>query len=179
MATAEAIAEMLGGKVVAQNAVLSSPGSPFHQDQPNYMVELPNGNVINPGTIAQAISVKQPRAMIDALIYSEVNNTSVAVGQAPPFVPVNSTSSGSTSQAIGTDPAQALAVGAPSFSLSDSDPFISQMFTVPGSSTAVDASGSAGEQMQTILKMMRVVSQMSSIRHSSQPKPHSKRSVSK
>jgi hypothetical protein len=88
--TANKIAQMLGGKVVPQNAILSSPGSPFHQNQVNYMVELPNGRTINPGFIAQAISSGQSRAMIDATIYSEVTGNGVAPGQAPPFVPVNS-----------------------------------------------------------------------------------------
>jgi hypothetical protein len=87
--TANKIAGMLGGKVVPQHAILSSPGSPLHQNQVNYMVELPNGRTINPGFIAQAISSGQPRTTIDAIIYSEVTGNSVQPGQAPPFVPVN------------------------------------------------------------------------------------------
>jgi hypothetical protein len=137
--TADKIAGMLGGKVVPQNAVLSSPGSPFKQNQVNYMVELPNGRTINPGFIAQSISSGQPRTTIDAIIYSEVTGNGVQPGQAPPFVPVNrpaqstpapaATGSSSTTVAGGTpnvvpqtwfhmDPMQkdtgSLLVGAPS-----------------------------------------------------------------
>jgi hypothetical protein len=180
MATAEAIAQMVGGKVVAQDVMLTAPGSPFGQNQPNYMVEMPNGNVFNPGDIAQAISVKQPRAMIDALIYSAVNNTPVAIGEAPPFVPVKSTSSDNGFAAGASYSAQSPAAGAPSFSLSNIDPFISQMYVPPGSSTpADDTAGSVPERIQTILKMMRFLSQMSSIRRAVQPEPQGKRSVSK
>jgi hypothetical protein len=87
--TATKIADMLGGKVVPQTAILNATGSPFKQNQVNYMVELPNGRTINPGVIAQAISVGQPRTMIDAIIASEVTGDDVQPGQAPPFVPVN------------------------------------------------------------------------------------------
>jgi hypothetical protein len=70
--TAETIASMLGGKVVPQNVMLTAPGSHFRQNQPNYMIEMPNGNVLNPGFIAQAISVHQPRAIIDAAAESAI-----------------------------------------------------------------------------------------------------------
>jgi hypothetical protein len=178
-ATAEAIAQMLGGKVVAQDVMLTAQGSPFGQNQPNYMVELPNGNVFNPGPIAQAISVKQPRAMIDALIYSEVNNTSVEVGQAPPFVPVKATSSDTTFTALDSPSAQSPAAGAPSLGLPGIDPFVSQMYVQFGNNGAADdTAGLAQERMQTILKMMKLLSQMSSLGHTAPPEPRAKRSGS-
>jgi len=105
LATSKAIAQMLGGKVVPQNAILSAPGSHFTQNQPNYMIELPNGNIINPGPIAQAIHLRQSRTMIDAIIDSEVNNTLVDVGHAPVFVPVNSPPAASPSPSRPASPA--------------------------------------------------------------------------
>jgi hypothetical protein len=153
--TADTIAQMLGGKVVAQNAMLTAPGSPFAQNQPNYMIELPNGNVFNPGFIAQAIAAKQPRATIDAMIYSEVNNTPVAIGQAPPFVPVNATSSGDASAAAGTS----------SSGWSSVDQLATHLYAAPGSGAAADDSaGSVRDRIQSTVKMLQVLSQMASIR---------------
>jgi hypothetical protein len=140
--TADTIAQMLGGKVVPQIAILSSPGSPFHQDQPNYMVELPNGNVINPGFIAQAIASKQPRTTIDALIYSEVNNTGIAAGQAPPFVPVNAPASKGASAPAATATAQSVRI-VPSTPWSSIDQLSTHLYSTTGSGTAADdATGS-------------------------------------
>ena len=50
--TAQTVAQMTGGTVVSEEALTSAPGSPFQQDQPNLMVELPNGGLINPGLVA-------------------------------------------------------------------------------------------------------------------------------
>ncbi len=52
-ATAQTVAQMAGGTVVANpNGLLSAPGSPFTQNQTSYQVRLPNGTIINPGNIA-------------------------------------------------------------------------------------------------------------------------------
>jgi hypothetical protein len=50
--TADKVAQLLGGTVVAMNWMTGAPGSPFIQAQPNYMVQLPNGHVINAGLTA-------------------------------------------------------------------------------------------------------------------------------
>jgi len=49
--TAEKVAQMLGGAVVASNAMVGDAG-PFYQSAPNYMVELPNGHRVNAGLTA-------------------------------------------------------------------------------------------------------------------------------
>ncbi len=168
LATSKAIAQMLGGKVVPQNAILSAPGSHFTQNQPNYMIELPNGNVINPGPIAQAIYLKQSRTMIDAIIDSEVNNTLVDVGHAPVFVPANlkSASAASTSPPAAS-PALSRAT-APDWSAFDQ--LFNHMYSAPGSTAADDAAGSLRLQMERILVMFQLLSQSAPIHPAGQPK---------
>jgi hypothetical protein len=166
-ATSEAIARMVGGKVVAQNVMLTAPGSHFGQNQPNYMVELPNGNVFNPGFIAQAISVKQPRTTIDAMIYSEMNNTAVSPGDAPPFVPVNASQSGTTS-----------ATQAPLSSQSTPSSGWSSVDQLATHLSGADAAGSTRERMQSIVRMLQLLSKMNSISQSIQPGALNMRSLS-
>jgi hypothetical protein len=43
--TADKLAQMLGGKVVEMNAITRY--GPFHQNQLNEMIEMPNGKVVN------------------------------------------------------------------------------------------------------------------------------------
>lgn len=50
--TAETVAQMLGGTVVATDGITSAPGSPLQQSQPNYMVEFSSGALVNPGLVA-------------------------------------------------------------------------------------------------------------------------------
>jgi hypothetical protein len=63
---------MLGGTVVASNEFTGSAG-PFSQQQPNRMVQLQNGRMINPGLIASFYTHGYPQSYIDRLIASEVN----------------------------------------------------------------------------------------------------------
>lgn len=49
--TAEKVAQLLGGTVVEKNAMVGS-GGPFIQNQANYMVQLPNGHLVNAGLTA-------------------------------------------------------------------------------------------------------------------------------
>jgi hypothetical protein len=49
--TAQTLATMVGGKVFTEN-VFSGTGGAFQQQQPNYMVQMPNGTVVNPGLVA-------------------------------------------------------------------------------------------------------------------------------
>ena len=72
--TAATVASMVGGKVVSMNAV--SSGGRFVQDQPNEMVQLPNGALINPGLVASFYTHGYPQSMINQMIASEVANVS-------------------------------------------------------------------------------------------------------
>lgn len=56
--TAQQIAQQYGGTVVsgADTSLLSAPGSPFQTNQPQYMVRLANGTVIDPAAIARVYS---------------------------------------------------------------------------------------------------------------------------
>ena len=70
-ATAAKVAQMLGGKVVAMNAI--TPFGPFQQNQPNLMVQMPDGKLINAGLVAGFYSHGYPQQMVDQMISSEVN----------------------------------------------------------------------------------------------------------
>ena len=72
--TAATVASMVGGKVVSMNAV--SGDGKFVQDQPNQMVQLPNGAYINPGLVASFYTHGYPQSMINQMITNEVNNVS-------------------------------------------------------------------------------------------------------
>ncbi len=69
--TAQTVAGMLGGQVVQSVQITTAPGSTFQQNQPNYMVQLPNGGLVNPGFIADfyAHGYSQP------LINQQIANT--------------------------------------------------------------------------------------------------------
>jgi hypothetical protein len=73
--TADTVAKMLGGTVVEKNAILSAPGSPFHQNQPNEMILLPNGREIYAGFVADFFNHGYPQSYIDRLIKSEVEGS--------------------------------------------------------------------------------------------------------
>ena len=66
---------MVGGKVVSMNAC-STVGSPFQQNQPNQMVQLPNGTLINPGLVAEFYTHGYSQSMINQMIANEVSNVS-------------------------------------------------------------------------------------------------------
>ena len=61
---------MVGGTVVASDQ-LASDGSPFAQQQPNQMVELANGKLINPGLLASFYTHGYPQSYIDRMIQDE------------------------------------------------------------------------------------------------------------
>ncbi|MCX6628867.1 MAG: hypothetical protein NTW28_14700 [Candidatus Solibacter sp.] len=168
-ATAQKIAQMLGGTVVAQDALLNAPGSPFKQNQPNFMVQLPNGNVINPGYIAQAIAVGQPRNMIDALIYSTVNDTGYVVGQAPQWTPTTYTTQNTTAPPApsATAPSQT----APASNWSN----INQMVSDARQSLRADggqpdaAALAAKKKMELVMDMLQLLARLLSIQKTLQP----------
>jgi hypothetical protein len=71
-ATAQKVAQMVGGKVVEANAI--TPFGPFQQNMPNQMVELPGGRVINAGLFASFYDHGYSQQFIDRLVSSEIND---------------------------------------------------------------------------------------------------------
>jgi hypothetical protein len=71
--TAATVAKMLGGTVVEQNAL--TPGGPFVQNQPNQMVQLPNGRTVNAGLIADMYNHGYTQQTVDSMVSAEVNGT--------------------------------------------------------------------------------------------------------
>jgi hypothetical protein len=69
-ATAAKVAQMTGGKVVVQNAILTN--GPITQSQPNYLVELPNGARINPGLVASFYTHGFPQFYVDQMVAQEI-----------------------------------------------------------------------------------------------------------
>jgi hypothetical protein len=74
--TAAAVAALVGGKVVQTNVMTSAPGSPFQQQQPNQMVQLKNGALLNPGLVAGFYTHGYPQSMVDQMIANEIANLS-------------------------------------------------------------------------------------------------------
>jgi hypothetical protein len=70
--TAQTVAGMLGGQVVQSVQITTAPGSPFQQNQPNYMVQLPNGGLVNPGFIADIYTHGWSQSFIDKNVANEV-----------------------------------------------------------------------------------------------------------
>jgi hypothetical protein len=68
------VAQMLGGKVVASNE-FTAAGSPFVQQQPNLMVQMPDGRTINAGLVASFYAHGYPQSYIDTLIAAQINGT--------------------------------------------------------------------------------------------------------
>jgi hypothetical protein len=66
-ATAQVVANMLGGTVVSSNDLTTGPG-PFEQSQPNLMVQLPNGALVNAGLVAQVYTHGYPQSTINQMI---------------------------------------------------------------------------------------------------------------
>jgi hypothetical protein len=69
--TASIVAKALGGKVIAMNAI--TPFGPYIQNQPNLMVQMPDGVVTNAGVIANLFSHGYPQTYIDQQIAVEIN----------------------------------------------------------------------------------------------------------
>ena len=76
-ATAQIVANMLGGAVVASNDIASAAG-PFSQSQPNLMVQLPNGAQVNAGLVAQIFTHGYPQSTINQMI-AQIANTPAPV----------------------------------------------------------------------------------------------------
>jgi hypothetical protein len=72
--TAAKVAQMVGGTVV-QTYAFTPNGGPFAQMQPNQMVQLSNGRLINPGLVASFYTHGYSQSYIDQLVAAEVGNT--------------------------------------------------------------------------------------------------------
>jgi hypothetical protein len=70
--TAQTVAQMVGGTVVSMDQITTAPGSPFQQDEPNLMVQLPNGGLINPGLVADIYTHGWNQAFVNQQVASEV-----------------------------------------------------------------------------------------------------------
>ena len=70
--TAAKVAQMLGGTVVAENAL--TPSGPFAQNQPNQMVQLPSGKLVNAGLIADMYNHGYTQQMVDKMLASELSD---------------------------------------------------------------------------------------------------------
>jgi hypothetical protein len=73
-ATAMKVAQMVGGTVIQSNQFTPNGGA-FQQQQANWMVQMPNGNIVNPGLVASFYTHGYPQSYIDGLIAGAVNNT--------------------------------------------------------------------------------------------------------
>ena len=69
--TAAKVAQMLGGKVVTMDAI--TPFGPFKQNQPNQMVQMPDGRLINAGLVAGYYDHGYTQHMVDKMIAAEVS----------------------------------------------------------------------------------------------------------
>ena len=68
-ATAAQVAQMVGGTVVASDQLANAGG--FAQQQPNQMVRLANGTLINAGLVASFYTHGYPQSYIDRLVANE------------------------------------------------------------------------------------------------------------
>jgi hypothetical protein len=70
-ATAAKVAQMLGGKVVEVDDI--TPFGPFKQNQPNQMVQMPDGRLINAGLVAGFYDRGYTQQMVDKMVAAEVS----------------------------------------------------------------------------------------------------------
>jgi hypothetical protein len=71
--TAAKVAQMVGGTVVQSNQFTPTGGT-FAQQQPNQMVQLPDGRMINPGLVASFYDHGYPQSYVDMMVASEIKN---------------------------------------------------------------------------------------------------------
>lgn len=72
--TAETVANLIGGTVVQSNAMTPS-GGPFQQQQENWMVQLGDGRLVNPGLVASCYSHGYPQSLVDQMVATIVQNS--------------------------------------------------------------------------------------------------------
>ena len=74
-ATAAKVAQMLGGKVVAMDAI--TPFGPFQQNEPNLMIQMPDGRLINAGLVAGFYDHGFTQQTVDKMIAAEVSGNTM------------------------------------------------------------------------------------------------------
>jgi len=74
-ATAAKVAQMLGGTVVQMNAI--TPNGPFKQNEPNQMIQMPDGRMINAGLVASFYDHGYTQQMVDKMIAAEVTGNTM------------------------------------------------------------------------------------------------------
>jgi hypothetical protein len=74
-ATAAKVAQMLGGTVVATNAI--TPYGPFKQNEANQMVQMPDGRLINAGLVAGFYDHGYTQQTVDKMIAAEVSGNTM------------------------------------------------------------------------------------------------------
>jgi hypothetical protein len=72
--TAEKVAQMAGGTVV-ESKQFTPAGGAFAQQQPNYMVQLNDGRLINPGLVASFYTHGYSQSYVDQMVAAEIRNT--------------------------------------------------------------------------------------------------------
>jgi hypothetical protein len=73
--TAQMVAQMVGGTVVAVNNMSSTtPGDVFKQSTDNEMVKLSDGSMINAGLVAGFFTHGYSLSMVQSMIQNEVTN---------------------------------------------------------------------------------------------------------
>ncbi|MBZ5622778.1 MAG: hypothetical protein LAQ69_29190 [Acidobacteriia bacterium] len=72
--TAAKVAQMVGGTVIQSNQFTPTGGA-FFQQQPNQMVQLPDGRIINPGLVASFYNHGYSQSYIDTMIANEIRST--------------------------------------------------------------------------------------------------------
>ena len=75
-ATAAKVAQMLGGKVVAMNDI-TPIGGPIQQNQPNQMIQMPDGRLINAGLVAGFYDHGYTQQTVDKMIAAEVSGNTM------------------------------------------------------------------------------------------------------
>ena len=74
-ATAAKVAQMLGGKVVAMNDITQF--GPYQQNQPNQMILMPDGRLINAGLVAGFYDHGFSQQMVDKMTAAEVSGNTM------------------------------------------------------------------------------------------------------
>ena len=73
--TAAIVAKMLGGQVVEQSAL--TPGGPFAQNEPNQMIKMPDGRMINAGLVAGFYDHGYTQTQVNQMIAAEVSGNTM------------------------------------------------------------------------------------------------------
>jgi hypothetical protein len=73
--TAQTVAQMVGGTVVIADQFCAPGAGAFPQQQPNYMVKMPNGALVNPGLVASFYTFGFSQSQVNTMVAQEVANT--------------------------------------------------------------------------------------------------------